>query len=311
MREFVQRARVGANSLPPDTKCYSVHRTTMRRLILFLTTLAVSPVAFAQALTPSFPAFDQWRSAVLAGDADAVAATYSPTAEAKIGASEVKDVPLPEEIAFWSSLKSKGLVDLTTEIVQEENPREDVHVLVQQVTLTFKPGSNPQREYVVLSQAWGLSDSRWHILLSSHNNPTRLRQPLESKAIYSASANAGKEIAEAVHAASASHKRVLLVFGGNWCFDCHVLDEAFHAPEIAPTLDKSFVVVHVDIGEMNRNLEVAKKYDVPLDRGVPAIAVLDSDGRLLYSQKQGEFEKARSMAPEDILSFLHRWQLRQ
>ncbi len=51
--------------------------------------------------------------------------------------------------------------------------------------------------------------------------------------------------------------------------------------------------------------DVAKQYDGPLDRGGPAIAALESDGKLLFSQKRGEFEAARSMAPEDILDFLH------
>jgi len=100
---------------------------------------------------------------------------------------------------------------------------------------------------------------------------------------------------------------VMLVFGGNWCYDCHVLDAAFHSPEIAPTLNRNFIVVHVDIGEYNKNLDLAKKYDVPLERGVPAAAILDSDGKLVVSQKNQEFEKARSMAPEDILAFLNKW----
>jgi len=280
----------------------------MRPLVLFLTLLLACSIALPQALTPSFPAFDQWRAAVLAGNANALASLYSPTAEAKVGGSDAKEVPLPEEIAFWSSLKSKGLVNLSAEISQQQNPREDVHVLVQQVTLTFKPGVTPQHQYVILSQAWGLTDNRWRVVFSAHSVPARLRQPIERKNIYSASANPAQEIAEAVHSASASRKRILLVFGGNWCFDCHVLDEAFHSAEIAPTLNKSFLVVHIDIGEMNRNLNVAKQYGVPIDRGVPAIAVLDSQGKLLYSQKQGEFERARSMAPEDILAFLHHWQ---
>jgi hypothetical protein len=99
----------------------------------------------------------------------------------------------------------------------------------------------------------------------------------------------------------------MLVFGGNWCYDCHVLDAAFHLPEIAPTLNRNYVVVHVDVGEYNKNLDLAKKYEVPLERGVPAAAVLDSDGKLLVSQKNQEFEKARSMAPEDILAFLNKW----
>ncbi|HTZ31898.1 MAG TPA: thioredoxin family protein [Methylomirabilota bacterium] len=280
----------------------------MRRLLVLLALLLVTPLTFAQALTPSFPAFDQWRAAVLAGDSGALASLYSPTADAKAGGPDGKDIPLPDEISFWSSLKSKGLVGLTAEIVQQQDPREDIHVLVQQVTLTFKPGSNPLHTYIVLSQAWGLTDNRWRVVFSAHSEPTRLRQPVERKTIYSATASPTKEIAEAIHTAAASHKRILLVFGGNWCFDCHVLDEAFHSPEIAPTLNKSFLVVHVDIGEMNRNLDVAKKYGVPIDRGVPALAVLDSAGNLLYSQKQGEFERARSLAPEDILAFLHHWQ---
>jgi len=53
----------------------------------------------------------------------------------------------------------------------------------------------------------------------------------------------------------------------------------------------------------------AKQHDVPLDGGAPAIAVLESDGKLRFSQKRGEFEAARSMAPEDILDFLHTWKL--
>ncbi len=37
------------------------------------------------------------------------------------------------------------------------------------------------------------------------------------------------------------------------------------------------------------------------------MAVLDSNGKLLYSQQGGEFEKARALAPEDVLAFLNKW----
>jgi len=36
---------------------------------------------------------------------------------------------------------------------------------------------------------------------------------------------------------------------------------------------------------------------------------LDSNGKLLYSQKAGEFERARALAPEDLLEFLNKWKL--
>jgi len=143
--------------------------------------------------------------------------------------------------------------------------------------------------------------------LTPSSGSAALRQALQKKDLYPASADAKKEIDEALHSASPAHKRVLVVFGANWCYDCHVLDEAFHSPEIAPTLEKYFVVVHVDIGHADKNLDLAQKYDVPLNRGIPAIAVLDSAGKLIFSQKHGEFEAARSMATEDILTFLNKW----
>jgi len=67
------------------------------------------------------------------------------------------------------------------------------------------------------------------------------------------------------------------------------------------------VVVHVDIGEGKLNSDLAKQYQVPLDHGVPALAVLDSQGNVLYSQQHGEFEAARTMDPDDVVTFLNKW----
>jgi thiol:disulfide interchange protein len=125
--------------------------------------------------------------------------------------------------------------------------------------------------------------------------------------LFPANANAKADIKAALTRASKQQKRVLLEFGGLWCYDCHVLDHAFHSSEIAPLLDSNFVVVHVDIGKYDKNLDLAKKYDVPLDKGVPALAVLDSKGKLLFSQKNGEFEGARRMTVDDVTAFLNKW----
>jgi len=144
-------------------------------------------------------------------------------------------------------------------------------------------------------------------LLGHAQGKKPLAKPSEKRDIYPANVDAKAEIAEALATAAKTNRRVILVFGGNWCYDCHVLDAAFHSPEIAPTLNKNFVVVHVNVGEFDKNLEIADKYEVPLKRGVPASAVLESDGKLLFSQKHGEFEAARSMATEDVLAFLNKW----
>ena len=127
------------------------------------------------------------------------------------------------------------------------------------------------------------------------------------KEIYNERADARAEIKEALKKAAAENKRVIVVFGANWCYDCRVLDAAFHREDLAAILAANYEVVHVDIGKGEKNQDLAKKYEVPLSRGIPGLAVLDADGKLVYSQKNGEFENARSLAPEDFLAFLNKW----
>jgi thiol:disulfide interchange protein len=128
-----------------------------------------------------------------------------------------------------------------------------------------------------------------------------------SRDIYPAPAQAKPDLAAALKTAAAAHKRILLDFGGNWCPDCVVLDGYFHNPANRPILEANFVLVHVNIGKMDANLEIAEKYGVPLDKGVPALAVLDESGKLLYSQKSGEFEAMRRMESSAVTKFLVQW----
>jgi thiol:disulfide interchange protein len=125
--------------------------------------------------------------------------------------------------------------------------------------------------------------------------------------IYNENADPHAEIRDAIATAAREHKRVILDFGGNWCGDCQVLDYYFHQQPNAALLTGNFILVDIDIGRMDKNVDVANKYDVPLGKGVPALAVLDSHGRLLYSQKNGEFEKMRHMDPNSVTSFLEQW----
>src|SRR5262249_46715391 len=92
--------------------------------------------------------------------------------------------------------------------------------------------------------------------------------------IYPVSADAKRDIGQALLSASAQHKRVLLLFGANWCYDCHVLDRALREGPAGEIVKKSFVLVHVDIGEGDKNLDLVKKYKVTLDNGVPVVAIL-------------------------------------
>lgn len=130
-----------------------------------------------------------------------------------------------------------------------------------------------------------------------------------AREIYPAPEQAKGDLAAALKVAAQSHKRVLLDFGGNWCGDCKVLDIYFHDAKNLPLLDANFVVVHINIGQtgIDTNFDIADRYDVPLKRGVPALAVLDEHGKLLYSQKKGEFEAMRRMESSSVTEFLVQW----
>jgi thioredoxin 1 len=125
--------------------------------------------------------------------------------------------------------------------------------------------------------------------------------------IYPAPSRASADLAAALASAAATHKRVIVDFGGNWCADCHVLDSYFHDSVNKPLLEASYVLVHVNIGHMDANVGMAARYQIPLNRGVPAIAVLDAGGNLLYSQQTGEFEAMRHMQSAAVTDFLVHW----
>ena len=148
--------------------------------------------------------------------------------------------------------------------------------------------------------------------LASHEQI--MQRPAELKAgLYPADANAKKDIQAAVAQAAKERKRVILDFGADWCLDCHILDNAFHNnPDVKPLLENNFVVVHIDIGRQDppKNNELALRYHVPLEKGVPALAVLDSNGKLLYSDKGGEFEAARRMKVQAVIDFLEKWRIK-
>jgi thioredoxin 1 len=125
--------------------------------------------------------------------------------------------------------------------------------------------------------------------------------------IYPDPAQAKADLATAYKTAAATHKRILLDFGGNWCGDCIVLDRYFHNEANRPILDANYVLVHINIGHMDENVDIAKQYDVPLEKGVPALAVLTEKGKLLYSQQNGQFEAMRKIEPSAVTQFLVQW----
>src|ERR1700744_5592759 len=78
--------------------------------------------------------------------------------------------------------------------------------------------------------------------------------------IYPEPTQARADISAALKTAEATHRRVLLDFGGNWCGDCQALNIYFHDDNNRQLLEKNFVLVDINIGREDANLDIAREY---------------------------------------------------
>lgn len=120
---------------------------------------------------------------------------------------------------------------------------------------------------------------------------------------YDERADAGADLGRALATAADSRKDVLLVFGANWCPDCRELDKALHGTNREP-IERRFVVVKVDVGNFDRNLDLSRRYGNPIEKGIPAAVILSPDGRVVYATLRGELADARRMSESGIVEFL-------
>jgi thioredoxin 1 len=291
-------------------------------LLLFAANLA-SFEAVAQQLQShggySFAPLNTWKVAVITGNLATLKALYStaPPAVTVIGKNESYD-PTAEPNS-WTAVKSAGLRSLIIRAAKVDSPQPGVQRVIFALEADVRSASVEQKVFAAIAQYWLEENGKWKIVATQRTPLENLPQPVvlllpepngevpDVDEIYPSASEAKTDIAAAIAAAARDHKRVLLDFGGNWCSDCHVLDATFHYPEVARILRPNFEVVHINIGEYDANLDLAAKYQIPLKRGVPELAVLDAKGNLLVSQKNADFENTSKIDLKDVEDFLERW----
>lgn len=111
-------------------------------------------------------------------------------------------------------------------------------------------------------------------------------------------------LASGLSKAKADRKDVLIVFGANWCEDCRALDKAMHGSSAA-LIDSHFVVVKINVGNFDANVDIANQYGNPIAKGIPAAVVVTPDGHVQYTTKAGELANARRMSEHGIYDFFN------
>jgi hypothetical protein len=268
------------------------------KILSLLIVIAFGPFSFPQT-NSTFAPLEQWRAAVIKGDPAALKSLYSSWPPVQVSTREGK-VDVDADVAFWTGLKARNI---SMNIVEAGSPQPGVALFTIQVKVT---GANGRMTNVVEGQTWQNQGGVWR-LVGGKRDVAKLEQPASVQAKIYPAGDAHEEIRQALARAAKARKNVLVVFGADWCYDCHVLEKAFHRSDVAAVLAPNYELVDIDVGEGDKNQDLMNAYEVPMKRGIPAIAILDSKGKLIYSQKNGEWERARGLGPQDLIALLNRW----
>lgn len=132
---------------------------------------------------------------------------------------------------------------------------------------------------------------------------------VEKPKIYDESADGAAQVREAVARAARDNKRVLVMFGGNWCGWCHLLHEKIKTTAALSKLIRyEYEWVLVDIGRFDKNMKVAADFGADLKKnGVPFLVVLDDQGKVLTRQETGSLESGKEHDAAKVGDFLEHW----
>jgi ketosteroid isomerase-like protein len=262
----------------------------------------------------TFDPLDDWKAAVLSGDKAAIKAFYISDSRsfAQTPQGKIAD-PGIEESDYWSQFSPKGLAGIVPKILEQATPQTGVTSLVLRIELNFQTKGESHKSIVSAAQVWMNDGGQWRIFVTQRGDvqasvTMRLPEPaIPDIRLYPEPADAHKDVDAALSAAQSDHKRVLVIFGGNWCYDCHVLDAAMRSDQLAALVAANYHVVHINVADGKANTDLGERFQVPFDKGFPALAVIDGSGQLITSQKQGEFESAEKIGMDDVSAFLNRW----
>jgi thioredoxin 1 len=114
-----------------------------------------------------------------------------------------------------------------------------------------------------------------------------------------------EQLVDATAEAEKNDRSLLLVFGANWCPDCRKLDHAMSQEPVKAIVDQHFVVLKVDIGNWDRNLNFVSLWESPVANGIPSAVVSNTEHDILYATRAGELANARNMGPDELLRFFN------
>jgi len=108
------------------------------------------------------------------------------------------------------------------------------------------------------------------------------KAPPAPRKVYNETADAKAQIAAAVASAAEDDIRVLINWGANDEEACTKYQQVQRAPEVSSKFRDDYKLVYVDVGHLDKNIDLAKSFGVTLAAGaLPHFTILDAKGKVL------------------------------
>lgn len=135
--------------------------------------------------------------------------------------------------------------------------------------------------------------------------PAQEEAPPERKPIYDTTTDGKTLVDQALAVARKENTRVLLSWGGNWCDWCFVLDDLLHTDRtLRRTLLYEYELVNIDLGDFNRNMDLADELGANPEASAPYLTILDASGKAVANREGADFEVGESYDVARLNDFL-------
>lgn len=130
-------------------------------------------------------------------------------------------------------------------------------------------------------------------LHSTHNEPTP----------YDESRDAWADLNAAKATSKISDKMTIVAMGANWCHDSRALAAHFEKEKFQTLLNDHYTLTYIDVGQKNRNIDIANELGVDSIVGTPTVFVLSSSGEVLNLDTAPTWRNAASRNEDDIYAY--------
>ena len=150
--------------------------------------------------------------------------------------------------------------------------------------------------FLVLSTGCGSTHTEpQHVFAVEHPEASPFDETADAKA----------DVERALKKGAVENKITLVAMGANWCHDSRALAGWFETDsEFQNVIKENYSLVYVDVGQKNRNIDIAQRFGYDEIVGTPTIFMVSPDGTVLNSETAGTWRNSASRTKSEIFSAL-------